>query len=311
MKQIILDDLSNYRERLELSNNYGFLKVNNEKVNQEIIIDPIIELINSESILIEEISINQKNHFILYKKLNWESDYFSFPCYLIDLILFNHDNYLTLRDVLNTFISGHLPQNSFCKINVSAEDILLIQAISSTKFNLIETRLNYVIKIDPEVKSLLNKKIQKSNVSDAPYFKSIAKKMRNKFDWIHADPTFSNEIADEYLGRFGAQTLQGLADLVLKCVDEDDKPFGFLATNYPQNICGNNVSKLVLAAIDNSKQKGLLFTLLNEIIYELKEKNAHFLTTITQAANMPAIKTWEKAGFNLYKITHLYTLKND
>jgi ribosomal protein S18 acetylase RimI-like enzyme len=47
------------------------------------------------------------------------------------------------------------------------------------------------------------------------------------------------------------------------------------------------------------------------MINRLKNKNADFLTTITQAANIPAIRTWEKAGFKLYKVTNLYSIKND
>ena len=86
-----------------------------------------------------------------------------------------------------------------------------------------------------------------------------------------------------------------------------EKPFGFLAANNPKPVLGHNIAKLVLAAVDNSKQKGWLFHLLSGVIYELKGQRTDILTTITQASNKPAIRIWEKAGFRLGFVTHVYS----
>jgi len=85
------------------------------------------------------------------------------------------------------------------------------------------------------------------------------------------------------------------------------RPFGFLAADYPVEVMGHRIAKLVLAAVDNSEYSGWLSKLLTAVIYELKMKGTDILTTITQASNRPAIRTWEKAGFKLSFVTHVYT----
>ena len=271
MKDKILNELSTYKKRIDLTNNYSFLKIDNEKSYDEIVIRPIIDLILNEDTVVKVVSIQQNDHFVLLKNLTWETKYFNFPCYSIELILFDHDDYLILRSAINTLVNLHLPKDSFCKINIPSEDLILIQAISSTRFNLIETRLNYVLKLDSNVQSQFNKIIKKSENSDAYYLSNIAKKMSNKYDWIHADPTFSDETANEYLGMFAEESVKGFADIVLQCMNENEIPFGFLAANYPQDINDNYISKLVLAAIDNTRQRGLLFDLLNDLSIERKK----------------------------------------
>jgi dTDP-4-amino-4,6-dideoxy-D-galactose acyltransferase len=246
---------------------------------------------------------------VFLKHQIWEGDYFGFPCFSIEAVLFEGDLDCNLQDALKHFVKLYLPERAYCSINVPSEDLALVQAIGNSGFKLVETRLNYVLKIDKTIKSREPHYIQKASLTDAAALKNIAKKMRNPYDRVHADPVFSTDVADEYLGKFAEEAVKGFADLVLKSNDDFEMAHGFLAANYPVNILGQAVSKLVLAAIDNTNHKGRLFDLLHEMICILRQKNADYLTTITQAANMPAIKTWEKAGFTLYQVTHLFSLK--
>jgi dTDP-4-amino-4,6-dideoxy-D-galactose acyltransferase len=306
-----IDNLIKFKNRLNYSNNYNFIKdTERENLFNETVLESAYEIINSEDCEVEKIVSNDFEHLFILKKQIWESKYFGFPCFSIEFILFNHNDYLALRNAINLFVKSNLPQNSYCTINVPSEDTVLIQALSSTGFNMIETRLNYVLKLTEPIISNNIGLIKKAENADIPSLRLVAKKMRNCFDRVHADPTFDTQVADEYIATFAEEAIKGFADIVLKVEDKEKGAFGFLAANYPINISGINVSKLVLAAIDSSVQKGKLVDLLSEMIFLLKLKNTDYLTTITQAPNIPAIKTWEKGGFNLFKVTHLYSNKN-
>ena len=195
------------------------------------------------------------------------------------------------------------------KINIPCEDIVLVQAVSDTGFRLVETRLNYYLSDIKDFKSA-QYPVRKANEEDIRILKKIAIRMRNKYDRVHADPSFKTEKADSYMGTFIEESIKGFADMVFIPDIAGVEPFGFLAANNPQKVMGLKIARLVLAAVDNSNYKGWLFRLLSEVIYELKNKSTDYLTTITQASNRPAIRTWEKAGFKLGFTTHIYSYRN-
>lgn len=304
--------LLRHKERLSLYNDYSFIRgVDDRVLFNDAVLEPAWQIINNEYCQVTEIIIDNCAHLFIVKKLPWDSDYFGFPCFSVEYVLFNHGDHKILRNALNAFIKSNLAPNSYYTINAPSGDIVLVRALSSTRFNLVETRLNYFLKLGQNQVPASIDIIKEASLTDIPHLRSVAIKMRNRFDRVHADPAFSQDAADQYLARFVEESVKGFADLVLKIVDDKGVPFGFLAGNYPTEISGTQVSRLVLAAVDSSVQKGGLYDLLREMIYRVKIKNADYLTTITQAANIPAIRVWEKAGFSLFKATHLYSIKND
>lgn len=299
-------DIELYQHRIKLSDPYRFITPHHEQSSETRVKWFVDRMADTKKIRFNH---RDKTYVVFLKNQVWESDYFGFPCFSIEAVLFEGDRDCNLHDALKQFVKLHLPDHAYCTINVPSEDLALVQAIGSSGFKLVETRLNYVLKIDKTIQSRDLPYIKESSLADAATLKIIAKKMRNPYDRVHADPVFSADVADEYLGRFAEEAVKGFADLVLKSNDDLEVAHGFLAANYPVEILGKAVSKLVLAAIDNTNHKGRLFDLLHEMICILNQKNADYLTTITQAANMPAIKTWEKAGFSLYQVTHVFSLK--
>ena len=89
------------------------------------------------------------------------------------------------------------------------------------------------------------------------------------------------------------------------------EPFGFLASNKPVKIFDTMVSKFVLAAIDNSIEKGWFSKLVSDQIYLLKNEGADCITTTTQTSNRGSIHSWEKLGFKLYSTSIIFSFKND
>ena len=302
--------LNNRKAGLMVYSPFNFLnEFDAGKLSEETFIKPLLKEINDGSCKIGEVSVKGKRHFFIYKNLKWDSQYFRFSVNRIELILFNHSDSGLLHSAITSFVREYIKPGEYFFLNVPCEEILLIQALSGTGFRLVETRLNYYLS-DIQNYDSQRYPVRKADTGDIPVLKKIAEKMRNRYDRTHADPAFSTEEADHYLGTFIEESVKGFADMVLIPDIAGAEPFGFLAANKPQKVMGKNIAKLVLAAVDNTNYKGWLYKLLSEVIYELKNYSTDYLTTITQASNRPAIQTWERAGFKLGYTTHIYSYCN-
>ncbi len=302
-KQSSLINYSPYRFIKELSNEYLVTKTVNE---------PLLNELKDENVRVIEIYEKQFVHFFILKKLPWDSTYFGFENYKIVNVLYDHLDINILTKVIKTF------KNDYCNISeayyfidIPSEETLLQQAFTGNSFRLVESRLNYYYDSLKDYKGSSRFKTRLAGENDAEYLKEVAMKKRNNFDRVHADAFINSDIADSYIGQFAYNSVMGFADFVLVPDIDKNPPIGFLALNKPSSIDKFKVSKLVLAAIDNSKEKGWLYKLLSESIYLLQDYNVDYLTTITQTSNAPAFKTWEKFGFKLGFVTNILVFKND
>jgi dTDP-4-amino-4,6-dideoxy-D-galactose acyltransferase len=286
---------------------YSFLhSVEKDKLSEITFIEPLINNISTGSCQIKCVDIKGYRHFFICRHLAWDTEYFKRRVCRIELVLFEHRKPDIISKAINHFIDNNILKGDYYFVNVPCEDITLLQGLSLTGFKLIETRLNYYFP-DIRLAEPPNYPVRRAEKKDIPALKDVAMRMRNKFDRIHADPAFSEEIADAYLGKFIEESVKGFADMVIVPDMEGTEPFGFLAANNPNRILNLSISKLVLAAIDNIDHRGWLYYLLSGVMYELRKLNTDILTTITQASNRPAIRTWEKAGFLLGYVTHIYS----
>jgi dTDP-4-amino-4,6-dideoxy-D-galactose acyltransferase len=267
---------------------------------------------------INRINSNKKSFFHEYTSsdgtaifmvdyLDWDSNYFGISCYKIEPILHNfsergslHAAILSLCSVLNKM------EESYFFTDIPSEDIEVIKSLHHTPFRLVETRLNYILSHldfpeDPVYPC------RQANFSDINKLYNVSKLCKNPYDRVHADDTFSDEQADEYLGIFVKNSVEGFADYVLVPDLEGIEPFGFLAGNKPVSVGQSKVAKLVLAACDSSVQRGWMYKLTVEMARRVKEDGATHLTTITQSANIPAIRTWEKSGFDYGFCSHIFS----
>jgi dTDP-4-amino-4,6-dideoxy-D-galactose acyltransferase len=298
-----------YKRKTELSvySPFTFLKEKDAgSISEETIINPLLRDINEGFCKVEEIVINKKTHYFVFKNLKWDSDHFKFSINRIELILFDHHDPMLLNKALKVVTTSIIKPCEYFFITVPCEELVLIQALAGTCFRLVETRLNYFLS-DLAGYEAQRFQVREANYDDIMILKNIAVKMRNKYDRVHADPAFTTKEADNYLGIFIEESVKGFADTVLVPYIKGIEPFGFLAANNPKKVLGKNIAKLVLAAVDNSQYKDWLSKLLSEVIYKLKEQSADYLTTITQASNRKAIRIWEKAGFKLGFTTHIFS----
>lgn len=304
----LLHLLRSKSEKLFCYSSFSFLKkVDRNELTEKTVINPIVSGIKEGELKVKNIKKGNENHYFIEKFLKWDSDFFQIPSYKIELIICTHTDSDLMRDAIQSYI-GQIPKNAYCFIDIPTENTQLLQAMSNTKFKLIETRLNYYFPI-PKNYSEPRYPVRKALVEDIDTLRNVAAKMRNIYDRVHADSSFTDDVADAYLAKFAEESVKGFADFVLVPDLKNTAPFGFLAANMPVMIEKNAVSKFVLAAIDSSVEKGLLHKLVTEMIYLLRENNADYLTTITQSANKAAINVWEKSGFKLYSVSHIYSLK--
>jgi dTDP-4-amino-4,6-dideoxy-D-galactose acyltransferase len=312
MSSQLLELLNSKKSELWEYSPYSFLKeIGKARLSEETFIKPLLQEISDGFCEAEEIIVEGQRHIFIYKNLKWDTNYFKFSINKIELVFFDHNEIRILHNAITRFVNEYINPGEYFFLNIPCEQTVLIQALSKTGFRLVETRLNYFFSGINNFNAPRHT-VRKADIEDIRALKKIAVKMRNKYDRVHADPAFSTEIADTYLGTFVEEAVKGFADIVMIPDIPGVEPFGFLAANKPQKVVGLNIAKLVLAAVDNSNYKGWLYNLLSEVIYELKNNSTDYLTTITQASNRPAICTWEKAGFKLGSATHIYSyMKND
>jgi len=280
------------------------------EIFQFTIVQPLFDDCKKGSIEVKNVTESGYDHYFLIRYLKWDSDYFGFPTYRIELIIYDHNDIHILNKAITALLMVYENiEKAFVFINIPSEDLMLIQAMGSTRFRLIETRLNYYLSDLGNYKDEIHK-VREAKVEDIESLKKVAMMMRNPYDRVHADPAFSTDMADEYLGKFIEESVNGFSDIVLVPDIENTPAFGFLTGNNLGNILGNNISKLVIAAIDNTNSKGWLFILCSEMILRMKKNGTDYITVTTQASNRPAFRTWEKAGFRLSHTTHLFSFYN-
>ena len=125
---------------------FGFLRdADKISLTKETVIDPVIKGIHTGDYKIFDIIVNREIHYFIAKKLEWDTGYFGFPVYNIHLILFNHGDWGILNSAIEAFAKKHIQKGAYWFLNVPSDDILMVQALCSTRFRLVETRLNYYL----------------------------------------------------------------------------------------------------------------------------------------------------------------------
>lgn len=288
---------------------YNFLRdIDPLVLTRETFVKPLMADLESGECKAEQITVSGYDHFLIYKNLKWDTDYFGFSVNRIDCILYRHEDQRLLSEAIHLFSRKKMEHGEYFFMNVPCEDTTLTQAFSGTEFRLVETRMNYILSgignhNEPR------QKVRMATIEDIPALRDVAYRMRNRHDRVHADPAFTSIVADEYLGTFISEAVKGFADMVMVPDNGPGAPFGFLAANRPVNIMGKMIAKLVLAAVDDKGGKGWLYRLLSEVINEEKKYATEYLTTITQASNRAAVRTWEKAGFRYGFTTHIFSYR--
>lgn len=254
------------------------------------------------------IEINGNSYIFFFKKQEWETNFFNRETYNLKIVLFDHFDLKELADAISIFISKFDRSKNFCFfIEIPSEDIRLIQALNINKWRLIETRLHYYI--DDLTKFEQPRfKVRMANHNDIPNLKSVAKKMRNKFDRFHADLTYDLNIADKYLSTYIENSINGFVDYIMVPAENGVPSDSFLTANLQKSVWDElkiPISKMILSAVSSETNRGWYKKLIIEMTYKLSEAGAEVIYMNTQSTNIPVIYTWENLGYKLGRSTHI------
>lgn len=248
-------------------------------------------------------------HWLL-NNLPWDSDYFGTPMYRLHTGLF--DKTATAEELSRAAIDlrTHLAaqQGSYYAFSVvPAEDIRLLQSLTSAGWQLVETRLTYY---RDQLSSFEYPRfpVRPATLEEAPLVGQVAATARNAYDRFHADPWFGNARADAYLARYAENTVAaGLAQTVL-VPDQTGLPIdSFLSISdltHDAQALGTGLSRVLLTAVGPAN-RGWHVKLMAETVRRAQNAGHEAVLMTTQATNHAVFRSCEKLGFRLGATSHV------
>lgn len=290
--------------------NVNFLRsVSRETIINVTVKKPLFEDWDSKTIV--KIEVSGEQHYVILKYLEWDSKYFEIPTYKLEMILFTHSNQDILNAAAETFVKDYLKNGDYCFSCIPSEDTMVLQALNSSRFSLIETRLTYYGNSLAEFNQVRSK-TRIAKYTDILNLKEISASMVNEYDRVHADPAINNEKADEFLSTYIEQSIKGFADIVIVPDESESPPDAFLTANYMTSLWGElgcNVSQMVLSAVSNKTCKGWYKKLIIEMTYLLREKGTEYVFFHPASTNRAVIHTYESLGFKFGQAAHILSIK--
>lgn len=259
-------------------------------------------------------TIHHNDTRLLIKHLAWDSNYFACPTYRIEFTDWDttlthpiENLTVTIRQFLINLSARHAQYYLFAEI--PSEDLITLQTLGNAGFKLIETRLTYfrddLDKFSWERRSA----VRKATIADIPNLRQVAMQARNLYDRFHADPFFSQSIADEFLATFIENSIQGFADIVLVPDETENLPDAFFTGKILQfnNQLKLDIGKIILVAV-GEKRRGWHIQLMTEMNYWFQERGIKLVYMTTQSTNKAVIRNCEKLGYKYGRSTHILAI---
>ena len=246
--------------------------------------------------------------FVL-KPMDWDSDFFGMKTMRIVTVLYSNSDYFALSKAINAFLGKEIVNSiEYWLLEIPSEDITLIQAFNANGFRLIETRMTYYLGL--ESIDFPRYGARHAVLADIPRIREVSREMKNPFDRFHAEPYFSEGLADDFLALYAENSIRGLADCVL-VPDEAGVPAdSFVSAKYLKDYwcrLGCNAATMVLSAVSSATNKGWYVRLISEMAYHLKDVGATVAFMHPASTNRAVIHTYEKLGCKLGQVSHVLT----
>lgn len=250
---------------------------------------------------------------LYYRYLSWDSDYFQVPTYRIDFASWDTATFTdsmlasTYRELVGELTNKH--DSCYLFAEVPSEDLATIRAMNIAEFRLVETRLTYYHNDVQNYASAERYPVREAGELDIENLKDVARRARNGFDRLHADPFFTMEVADEYLATYIENSIRGLADVVI-VPDLVGHPGAFTTGKYDDyhgSICSLSMAKIALSAVA-PERRGWYVRLVSELTYWFKERDIRIVYVTTQATNRAVIQVMERLGYSFGRCSHVFAL---
>lgn len=301
------DKLSYYSEA-------NFIKKIRQEVHRQLINEKIQQYLQQtpEKYFFVEIDLANKTHYFLIEFLAWDTNFFSKKVYKLFTVLYDHQDFSVLTAAIQKFKTILMQdyQSEYCFIELPSEDIFLLQALTTSGFKLVETRLTCYFDL-AKFNRERSYKVRQATVDDIPSLAKAATTMRNLYDRFHADIAINQEKADAFLAKYIEEGVKGYIDMVLVPGIDNKPPDGFVSYNYQQEKweqLGCKVAKLILTAVLFETRRGWFYRLSVEMLQDLKERGLEFAYFQTQSANRVMYKTMEKLGAKYGSSSHILSI---
>jgi len=307
------DDLTGLIDRrrnvLQFYSPYSFLRGGDqEALYTATVKEPLLGTARQGGKQLITIEIAGVPHYFIAKNLDWDSQYFGVRTSQLLAVLYDHGDYIKLREAVALFARSFFANNGcHCFAEIPSEDTLLIKALNAGGFRLIETRVTYYMNKLADFRAERHG-VRQATVADTNNLKRVAREMRNPFDRFHSDEVYNSRQADEFLATYIEESLKGFADFVMVPDEEGVRPDAFLTANYFKKYwegIGRKVSKMVLSAVSSETCKGWYRKLISEMTFHLREVGAETIFMHPAITNRAVIHVLEGLGYRFGRATHI------
>ncbi len=263
-----------------------------------------------------EIGSTDDSPSVLYRKLDWDSQYFAIPVYRLEFASCHGDFGAAAlqalagayRTLLAQLVQRH--QRFYVFADVPSEDLLVFQAMGLAGFRLIETRVTYYRNDIQAFESEERYPTRLASEADIPNLKDVARRARNAFDRYHADPFFTPAQADDYVATYVANSVLGFSDMVIVPAPDSEQPGAFLTGAFDRRhgkVCGMTMARIPLTAVA-TERSGWNRRLNSELMHWFKDRGTQMIYTTTQATNRAAIRVLESLHYSFGRCTHVLAI---
>lgn len=245
----------------------------------------------------------------LYTELPWDSQFFGRPMARLLAVLFGlKQSVVGLTQAVREFgaaIAATGIQHCYCE--VAAADTILLYAMGSAGWGMIETRLHYY-QDNLDALSEPRRSVRTARLEEAELIAGISTANRNPYDRFHADPAFEPVLADAFLGKYAREAVYGYCDEVL--VPNQSIIDSFLAVGYQEaeaKVVGIGLGRVVLTAV-GAQNRGWHRPLVAETLYRVRERGGKIVFMTTQPSNAAVVHNAQCLGFKLGSVTQLFSV---
>ncbi|WP_188558875.1 hypothetical protein [Hymenobacter glacieicola] len=276
-----------------------------EVVFQRFVLERLHQFPQLPQHFIWQVAVGEEQVQFFYKYLPWDTAFFGRAMARLHAVLFSSRVSLAQLTAAVQQFAQHLTKTrqQHCYCEVATADPLLLTALGRAGWATIETRLQYYHPLTqlPATRYA----VRAATSADSNAVQRVGATNRNPFDRFHADPFFSPEEGDVFLGEYAAATVRGYADVVL--VPAQEVVDSFLAVSYltpDAHLLGLPLGRVLLTAV-GSRNQGWHRQLLSETLWHLKERGSTWALLTTQATNRAVVHNCELLGFRLGGVTQI------
>ena len=135
-------------------------------------------------------------------------------------------------------------------------------------------------------------RLRAAREDDATALRALAR-TNHRITRFYADPNFPDERCDDLYETWIARSLEGWADAVL-VADADGGPVGYVSCHAHESRSG---AIGLIGVAPDAQGQGLGRALVEGAVVWSRERGLERVTVVTQARNVPALRTFEACGF--------------